>query len=216
MVTLSELRIHHRSRKMIVSVAILLLIVSVTALTPITASGGTLQLSLQGYGTVSGELRNAIIQPNNSVSMIMFVNDKIQTSNGPVQLTSNGTWTGVRNGSFLSGPIKGIVGRAQFCILICVSADFVGQGHWIGTMIGSRGSGTFDGTITFANSPVPQIQNGQPYLISGTWNADFNIPVPEFGQSLPIYNVLVFTVVSLLLVVNRRLSSSARSDNLSE
>jgi hypothetical protein len=209
MVTLSELRIHHRVRKMNVSVAILSLVVAATALTPITASGGTLQLSLQGYGTVSGELRNAIIQPNNSVSMIMVVNDKIQTSNGPVQLTSNGTWTGVRNGSFLSGSIKGIVGRAHFCIFICVSADFVGQGHWIGTLSGSRGTGTFDGTITFTNSPVPQIQNGQPYLISGTWNADFNIPIPEFGQSPPIYVVVALTLASLLLVSNHRLRSSA-------
>jgi len=216
MVASPKFRIHCLNN-MSVNFAILsLIIITLTAFTPVTAGEGSVQISLQGYGSLSGQLLNASIQPNNSVFMIMVVNNQIQTPNGPVQLTSNGTWTGARNGSALSGPITDIAGKAQFCILICVSADFVGQGHWIGSLSGSHGTGTFDGTITFTNSPVPQIQNGQPYLISGTWNADFDTPIPEFGQATPTYIVLGFIFASLLLLSTHRPRSSAPPDELLE
>ena len=163
-----------------------------------------MQLSLQGYGSIPGELRSAIIQPNNSVYMLMVINNKVQTSNGPVQITSNGTWTGTRNGSTLSGPIRNLAGNAQVCVVICFSADFTGQGHWYGSLTGSDGTGTLNGTITFTNSPVPQIQTGQPYLMSGTWNADFDLPVPEFAPPSPAYMITIFTLATILLMLTLR------------
>jgi hypothetical protein len=208
-----EFQIHHTNTVIVSFVILSLIIITLAAFTPVKAGGGSLQLSLQGYGSVPGQLLNAIIQPNSSVSMIMVVNDKIQTSNGPVQITSNGTWTGVRNASAVSGPIRGIVGKAQFCVLFCMSADFVGQGHWYGSLSGSHGTGTFNGTITFTNSPVPQIQNGQPYLISGTWNADFDIPVPEFGPQTLTYMIAAFAFASLLLVSTHRRRNSTPPNN---
>ena len=207
-----ECQIHH-TNTVGVTLVILSLIITFAAFTPVTAGGGSLQLSLQGYGSVPGQLLNAIIQPDSSVSMIMVVNDKIQTSNGPVQIASNGTWTGVRIGTVVSGPIRGIVGKAQFCVLVCMSADFVGQGHWFGSLSGSHGTGIFNGTITFTNSPVPQIQNGQSYLISGTWIADFDIPAPEFGSQAPTYMIAVFAFVSLLLISAQRRRNSTPPTN---
>ena len=203
-----------RRTEWVVSATLLSLFISLVAFIPVSATGGSLQLSLQGYGTVTGELQNTIIQSNNSVSMIMVVNDQVQTSLGPVQITTNGTWTGVRNGSALSGQIRGIVGRAQVCILICVSADFVGQGHWNGSLSGSHGTGAFQGTMTFTNSPIPQIQTGQPYLMSGIWSADFDLAVPEFGSQTPTSIIMVFALASLLFISTHRPKSSSPLDDL--
>jgi hypothetical protein len=189
--------------KIIVSLAVLSLLIPFVACTPVSASGGTLQLTFQGYGTVPGELQNTIIYPNNSVSMIMNINDQMQTSYGPVQITSSGTWIGLRNGSTLSGQIQDVVGKAQICIFLCGGADFVGQSHWVGLLNGTRGTGTFEGTMTFTSSPVPQIPTGQPFPMSGTWSADFEMPIPEFPSQVSTYMIVAFTFASLLLISAR-------------
>ena len=207
MVEITKLRILHL-RKMPLHVSILSILLLLSACMPVYAGLGTLQLSLQGYGSLPGELQNTIIQPDNSVSMSMVINSKVQTANGPAQLTSNGAWVGTRSGSALSGQINGITGRAQICMLVCVTADFVGQGFWNGSLNGSHGSGNFDGYISFTNSPVPQIQNGQPYGISGTWNADFDLPAPEFGLQTPIFMFVVLSCATLLLISTHKTRKS--------
>ncbi len=185
-------------------VAIISLVcVPLVAFTPISASAGSVQIAIQGYGTVAGQMENAIIAPNNSVSMIMVVNDQIQTSYGPAQITGTGRWNGVRNGAALSGQIHDVVGKVQVCILLCVSADFVGQGNWNGTLNGSHGTGVLGGTITFTDSPVSQIPVGHPIPVSGTWTSDFALPVPEFGLQLPTY-VILFAIVTLVVLSTHR------------
>jgi hypothetical protein len=179
-----------------------LLLVPIASFTPITATAGSLQITIQGYGTVAGQLENATIEPNNSVSMVMVVNDQIQTSNGPAQMTGTGTWDGVRNGAGLSGQIQGVVGKVQACILLCLTADYVGQGNWNGSLNGSQGTGVLEGTITFTDSPVPQIPVGKSIPVSGTWTSDFAVPVPEFGMQLPTF-VIVFAIVTYAIYVRR-------------
>jgi hypothetical protein len=45
------------------------------------ASGsGLVVLQIQGYGSVHGQLQNAIIQNNDKIAMPMIVNDQVQTS----------------------------------------------------------------------------------------------------------------------------------------
>jgi hypothetical protein len=181
---------------------------SIAALTPVSASGGSLQFTIQGYGTVTGELTNAIIMPNNSVSMMMNVNSQMQTSSGAVQITSSGTWIGLRNGSALSGQIQGVVGRAQVCVLVCAAADFVGQGQWSGQLNGTHGAGGLEGTITFTDSPTPQIPTGQPFPISGTWSADLETPAPEFPSATSIFMLVTSMFASLLLISSQRQRAS--------
>ena len=103
----------------------------------------------------------------------------------------------------LSGQIHGVVGKVQICILLCVGAGFVAQGNWNGSLNGSHGTGVLDGTITFTDSPVPQIPVGQPIPVSGTWASDFELPVPEFGLQLPTY-VLLFAIVTFAVLSTRR------------
>jgi hypothetical protein len=160
---------------------------------------GSLQLSVQGYGTVHGQLHNAIVQSNNNISMSMFVTDHLQTSQGSFPVTATGTWTGVLTGISFSGSIQDIVGKISICILFsCNDANFVGQGQWIGSLDGNSATGSFTGTLTFTNSPVPQIPVNQPLPVSGSWTADFQLPIPEFGFEWVVYIVaLVATVVAL-------------------
>ena len=164
-----------------------------------------MQLSLQGFGTVPGQLQNTIIEPNNTVSMTMLVNEQFQSSSGPIQLTSTGVWVGVRAGSVLSGQIQAWTGKVQACVPFCLSANFNGQGKWNGELneSSSQGAGTLTGTITFAGSSIPQITVGQSYPISGTWNADFAAPMPEFVTESSGY-MIVFAVAALTLATTRR------------
>lgn len=185
------------------AVIISLVCVPLVTFTPVSATAGPLQITIQGYGIVAGQLENAIIAPNNSVSMVMVVNDQIQTSSGPAQITGTGRWDGVRNGAALSGQIHEVVGKVQVCILLCVSADFVGQGNWNGSLNGSHGTGVLGGTITFTDSPVPQIPVGHPIPVSGTWTSDFELPVPEFGLQVPTY-VILFVIVTLVVLSTHR------------
>jgi hypothetical protein len=193
----------HIPSKTIMAAAILSLLIPLAAFAPVAAAGGSFQLKfgLAGVwtGTLPGELQNGVIQSDNSVSMTMVFNDQIQTSIGPVQVTINGVLNGVKSGSSLSGTIQGMVGKVS---AMGLSGDFVGQGQWNGSLAGSHGTGTMTGTITFTNSPVPQISTNQPYPISGTWDSDFSIAVPEFGSTLPTYMILFAITIFLIIYMN--------------
>jgi hypothetical protein len=95
--------------KRIVIIAVILFSLS-QASPHVNASGtGSVLLQIQGYGTVHGQLQNAIIQANNSIAMTMTINDQIQTPQGSFPVQANGTWYGVRNASAMSGAIRDIV-----------------------------------------------------------------------------------------------------------
>lgn len=170
--------------------------------TNVGASTGAMQMSVQGYGTVHGQLENTTIQPNGTVSMLMLVNDQMQTSQGTYPVSANGLWVGVTNGSALTGKIQGVTGKVQICVLICQDANFVGDGHWSGMLIGSSAAGNFSGTITFTNSPVQQIPVGQPIPAYGTWTSDFQSPIPEFKSESGTY-ALIFMIVAFASVTLR-------------
>ena len=123
-----------------------------------------------------------------------------------VPLVTAETWPG----SMAGVSIHGVVGKVQVRILLCVGADFVGQGNWNGSLNGSHGTGVLDGTITFTDSPVPQIPVGHPIPVSGTWTSDFELPVPEFGLQLPTY-VILFAIVTLVVLSTHRPTVSKES-----
>ncbi len=180
---------------------LILLLLPLVALNPVAATGGSFQLSVQGYGTVNGQLENPIIEPNNSVSMIMLLNDQLQTSQGTYPISATGVWNGVLNGSTLSGKIQNVSGKVKICVL-CPDANFVGEGHWTGSLNITHATGTFDGTITFTNSPFPQIPVGQPVPVDGTWAADFQQTIPEFRAQSGIY-ILLLAATTLVLMARR-------------
>ncbi len=135
------------------SIAVLFLMSSIALLTPVAAAGGPIQFTVQGYGTVRGQLENAVIQPNNTISINMLVNDQLQTSQGKFPIFARGIWNGIRNGSTLSGDIRDVTGKMQICILFaCNDANFVGEGHWTGSLNATHATGNYIGTITFTNS----------------------------------------------------------------
>lgn len=179
------------------------LVILLGALTRVAASQGAIQMSIQGYGTVHGQLENATIQPNGTVSMLMLVNDQIQTPQGTFSVSANGLWEGVPNGSAIAGQIHDVAGKVRICILICQNASFVGEGRWSGVLNGSNAAGNFDGAITFTNTPVSQIPVGQAIPVSGTWTTDFPFPIPEFASEIGAYT-LVFVIVALSSVCARR------------
>ncbi len=177
----------------------IVILVLLGALTNVGASPGAMQMSVQGYGTIHGQLENATIQPNGTVSMLMLVNDQLQTSQGTFPVSANGLWVGVKNGSALTGKIQGVAGKVHICVLICQDANFVGEGHWSGLLNGSNALGNFNVTITFTNSPVPQIPVGQPIPGYGTWTSDFQSPIPEFASEIGTY-IIVFMIVAFASV----------------
>jgi hypothetical protein len=137
-----------------------------------TPGVGAFALNLSGQ-TLNGSLENAIVK-SDSVSLNMILNGNIPTSLGQVPVTANGIWVGSRNGTSLTGTIQDVSGTVSMCILFwCGHASFIGQGHWSGTLNGTVGSGSYDGTITFVSSDFSQIHTNMPAPISGTWNADF-------------------------------------------
>jgi hypothetical protein len=196
-------------------VMICIVSVQLVAFTPVSATAGSVQITIQGFGIVHGQLENVTIAPNNSVSMMMVLNDQIQTSYGPAQITGAGRWDGVKNGVALSGQIHSVVGNVQACSLLCLSAHFVGQGNWNGSLNSSHGTGALSGTITFTDSPVPQIPVGQPIPVSGTWNSDFQIPVPEFGLQLStcliLFAIVTFAVLSVRRATHKATNSADRT-----
>jgi len=182
-------------------IAALIILMSPTAA---TASGtGTVTIQIQGYGTVHGQLQNALIQANNSVAMSMSVNDQLQTPQGSFPLQATGEWNGVLNNSTLSGTIHDVQGKIHICIIFsCNDVAFTGRGNWTGQLQnGSTGSGDFTGTITATNSPYPQIPQGQSIRINGAWTADFTSSVPEFNSNL---NLLLLATLTAAIIVTRR------------
>jgi len=55
--------------------------------------------------------------------------------------------------------------------------------------------------LNFHELTVPQSQL-QPYPISGTWDSDFSIAVPEFGSTLPTYMILFAVTTFLIIYMN--------------
>jgi hypothetical protein len=137
---------------------------------------GSFTFTLNGY-TIQGQLGNAIIHNDNSVTLTMSVSGNIQTSIVGVPISGSGEWYGTANATSLWGTIQNVHGNARVCILFffCGDANYNGQGTWVGTLSGSQGTGTFQGTITFTSSPVPQIPVNQPIPISGTWTSNFQL-----------------------------------------
>lgn len=156
----------------ILALTILLIILVCVAPTAAAESGtGSVIVQIQGYGTVHGQLQNALIQSNNNVTMSMVVNDQLQTTQGTFPLQATGDWKGSLNNSTLSGTIDNIQGKIHVCVILsCNDVDFNGRGTWTGQLqTTSSGNGNFTGTITITNSPYPQIPPGQTIPIYGSW-----------------------------------------------
>ena len=168
-----------------------------------TQGQGSLQLTLQGYGSVNGQLLDAAIHPDNSITMAMIVNNQMQTPYGSFRVTANGIWTGLSNGTTVSGSIQNVTGKVQIFIS---NANFVGSGQWSGSLNGTFAAGTFGGTITFTNSPyTQQIPQNQAIPTTGTWNATLSsssTPVPEFNLKLTML-VAAFGILMLIVVARR-------------
>jgi hypothetical protein len=173
-------------------------------ITTVAGNQGSLQLTVQGYGTVQGRLENATIQPNGTISILMLVKDQLVTSQGTFPTSAKGLWVGTLNGSSLSGQIQDVAGMVQICILMCEDAHFVGVGSWNGQLNGSNASGNFDGAITFTNSPVAQIPIGQPIPVSGIWTTTFQLPMPELRAGVWSYTLVFAVVASALVSANYR------------
>ena len=196
---------------------IILTIISVILLqiSPTAAAGlgtGSVIVQIQGFGTVHGQLQNALVQSNNSVKMSMVVDDQLQTPEGAFPLQANGDWDAVLNNSMLLGTIHDVQGKIHVCIIFsCNDVSFSGRGMWTGQLqTSSVGSGNFTGTITVTNSPYPQIPQGQTIPISGSWTADFifSVPVtstnsiPEFNSSASL--LLLATLTAATILTSRR------------
>ncbi len=175
-----------------------------SVLTSVEASQGSLQLSLQGYGTVHGELDNAAIQPNGTVSMLMMVNDQLLTSQGTFPMTVSGVWMGTLNGSSVSGRIQDVAGVVHICIVMCQDADFGAVGTWSGVLNGAVGAGDFAGTVTFTSSPVSKIPVGQPIPVTGTWTTAFELPMPELSWGGWGYTLVLALILSALALAGYR------------
>ena len=199
----------NRKKASLIAAGICTLILALGTVGGVSAGQGTLRLSVQGYGTVHGQLENATIQPDGTVSLRMVVNDQLMTSQGAFPTTASGHWVGTLNGSTVSGQIQDVVGVVRICTFTCQDASFVGAGHWGGILNGSDAAGDFDGAITFPNSPVPQIPAGQPIPVSGTWTATFELPMPELAAETWPYT-LVFAVALCALISASRLGFSGK------
>ena len=188
----------------ILALAILLIILVCVSPTAATGSGtGSVIVQIQGYGTVHGQLQNALIQSNNNVTMSMVVNDQLQTPQGSFPLQATGDWNGALNNSTLSGTIDNVQGKIHVCVISsCNDVDFNGHGTWTGQLqTTSSGSGNYTGTITITNSPYPQIQKGQTIPIYGSWASNFASAVPEFNYSI---SLLLVTLTAAIILTHRR------------
>jgi len=187
--------------------ALTVLLTILVCVSPAAAAGsgtGSVVVQIQGYGTVHGQLQNALIQSNNSVTMLMVVNDQLQTSQGTYPLNATGSWNGALNNSTLSGTINNVQGKIHVCVIFsCNDVDFSGQGTWTGQLqTTSSGSGNYTGTITITNSPYPQIQQGQKIPIYGSWTSSFASAVPEFNYHTSL--LLAILMVAIILTHRRR------------
>jgi hypothetical protein len=189
------------------SLALAILLMILVCVQPAAAAGsetGTVTVQIQGYGTVHGQLENAFIQSNNSVTMSMVVNDQLQTTQGAFPLNATGSWNGALSNSTLSGTINNVQGKIHVCVIFsCNDVDFSGHGTWTGQLqTTSSGSGNFTGTITITSSPYPQIQQGQVIPIYGSWSSNFASAVPEFNYHTSL--LLLATLTAAIILTHRR------------
>jgi hypothetical protein len=186
-----------------VGLAILLLALLIALPTVFASGTGLVVLQIQGYGIVRGQLQNTIIQRNDTIAMPMVVNDQIQTSQGSYPVVASGVWSGLRNGSSLSGLIQSLKGKIRICFFMkCGDVDLVGRGNWTGALDSSAGGkGTFAATLYVRNSPYPQIPIGEAIPVYGSWTADFAFPIPEFSWHNSVW--LMFFVIFASLVTTR-------------
>ncbi|MGA8856510.1 MAG: hypothetical protein WB643_05010 [Candidatus Bathyarchaeia archaeon] len=189
----------------IVALVILLIILVCVSPTAATGSGtGSVIVQIQGYGTVHGQLQNALIQSNNNVTMSMVVNDQLQTPQGSFPLQATGDWNGALNNSTLSGTIDNVQGKIHVCVIFsCNDVDFSGHGTWTGQLqTASSGNGNYTGTITITNSQYPQIPLGQTIPIYGSWASNFASVVPEFNYHIIL--LLLATLMAATILTHRR------------
>jgi hypothetical protein len=185
----------------ILALTILLIILACVSPTAATGSGtGSVIVQIQGYGTVHGQLQNALIQSNNNVTMSMVVNDQLQTPQGSFPIQATGHWNGALNNSTLSGTIDNVQGKIHVCVFFsCNDVDFSGHGTWTGQLqTTSSASGNYTGTITITNSPYPQIPLGQTIPIYGSWASNFASAVPEFNYNISLLFLATLTVAIIL------------------
>jgi len=191
-----------RMKWLIALVIILIALAEIT--TGVCADNGTgsVVLQIQGYGTVHGQLENATIQQDNSVSMLLIVNDTLQTSQGSFPLEASGTLNGLRSNSTLSGTINDIHGKINVCMFTCNDVYFNGQGNWTGLLdASSAGTGNLAAVVTITSSPYPQMPQGQSIPTEGSWTANFASPVPEFNSNV---GILILTIVFASLVLTQK------------
>jgi hypothetical protein len=189
----------------ILALTVLLTILLFVSPAAATGSGtGSVIVQIQGYGTVQGQLQNAVIQSNNNVTMSMVVNDQLQTSQGSFPIQATGDWNGDLNNSTLSGTINNVQGKIHVCVIFsCNDVDFSGHGTWTGQLqTTSSGSGNYTGTITITNSPYPQIPIGQRVPIFGSWTSNFASAVPEFNYHTSL--LLLATLMIAIILTHRR------------
>jgi hypothetical protein len=154
------------------SVSLLLIALVISASQVAASSGqGTVQLSIS-FGSVQGQLTDATLFANGTISMKMTINNQMDTSIGPVQITATGEWLGTRNGQQLAGTINNIVGTAG---VISHNIKFNGKGTFTGTLTGNGGQGSFSGSLTASNSPISEVPANQAIPMSGTWSATFTV-----------------------------------------
>lgn len=192
------------SMKIPVFTILLLILVSVSPASATGSGTGSVIIDIRGYGTVHGQLENAIIQANNIITMSMVVNDQLQTTQGSFPLQATGDWNGIlQNNSTFSGTIDNVKGTIHICVIFsCNDVDFIGQGTWTGQLqASSSGSGNLNGTITVTNSPYPQIPQGQTVPMDGSWTSNFASSVPEFNGNL---SLLLLATLTAAIILTRR------------
>jgi len=197
-------------RTLILLILIIFLVTHPLTTFVFSESGDSFQLAINvkdTFATFAGILTNVVIQPDNSTSMRLVSNYRLQTARGTFPLNATGTLVGMRNGSSLSGLIQNLVGKA--CVLQCFDFDFVGDGQWSGTLNQGHAEGILQGKVIFVSSPMKEVPQGLPASFSGTWVADFQIPTPELSLPLTAY-VLTFAVLTLLLNYSRRINGSLK------
>jgi len=155
---------------------------------------GSFSFTLKGF-PIQGQLSNAVLHADGTVTMTMSIYEILQTSIGPLPLSGSGQWYGRVIGGTLWGMIENVTGSIEVCalqsfpLLSCSYAKFKGNSLWVGTLSGSQGNGTFEGVITFTAAPYPvyplwyqlwpqewypqSFPVGQPIPISGTWSSTF-------------------------------------------
>ncbi len=185
---------------LILAVGSLLILLGTVA--QVSANDGSVRLTVQGYGTIHGQLTDPNIQENGTISLVMQVNDQLMTGQGAFPITATGVWVGTIDGSSVGGEIRNVAGVVHVCVVMCQDANFVGTGQWSGQLNGSNATGDFEGTITFTNSPAPQITAGQPIPVSGTWTDTFQLPMAELGFGTWALT-LVLAVGAALLVSHK-------------